>query len=165
MKFIKEFNKFENNVSDYKETIEDIFISIKDFGLKISSIYEDDQISIGDKDIITNHNDFIYNDRYESLSINIKESAEEGDNFNINNDDILDELNRTIGHVESELGLKLNNIYSRTYKSHTFFPFWAKNIESLKKYFKDSDLTTMDVRFMSLNFEYLNPDNVEDSNN
>ena len=134
MKFIKEFNKFENNVSDYKETIEDIFISIKDFGLKISSIYEDDQISIGDKDIITNQIDFNINNRYEGLSIGISESAGDKDNFNINDNFLLDELNQMIGHVESELGLKLNNIYTRTWNISKlrFDPLWAKNTESLK---------------------------------
>jgi hypothetical protein len=65
---------------------------------------------------------------FQSLSIRLKSKNKE---FYID-ESLFQELKDCIGHVESQLGLKLNNLYFRTSNG-----VWFKDVDTLQKWIED----------------------------
>jgi hypothetical protein len=160
MKNIKPYKLFEAKMSSSRESelnnigitldqAQDIFIGIKDCGLEVDDIYTGNSLSMGYKDIITNYLEFgQIGKSYKSFTIRLKSINRH--NFYIEKD-LYDELKSSIGHIESELGLKLSYLYLRTPDG-----VWFKNLDSMEKYISNlslDDISSLQwVSFLDLVF-------------
>jgi len=145
MKHIKTYNSFKLNEEldinidgvenqNMIEEISDIFIHVKDCGLEVADVYSGHALSMGDIDIITDHNEFStilgpdgrYVGSYKSFSIRLK-PIERG--VFVIADDFFDELQSSIKHVESQFNLLLGSIYLRTFDG-----VWFNSVDRMKKY-------------------------------
>jgi len=125
MRFIKLYESFEE---DKYEQIKDIFINIRDCELKVSNVFAGISLSIGNKKIVTDYNKFGNSGNIRSLSVRLVPVVLH--NFYID-DNLFDELRSSIGHLESELELELNNIYLRTPSG-----IWFNSVDSMEDYIK-----------------------------
>ena len=148
MKHIKTYNSFKLNeeldinidgaaAQNIIEEISDIFIHVKDCGLAVEDVYSGSALSMGDRDIVTDHNDFSsilgpdgrYVGSYKSLSIRL-ESVNKS-SFSIE-DNLFSELESAIKHVESEFNLQLSSIYLRTLGG-----VWFNNVDTMERYINE----------------------------
>jgi hypothetical protein len=147
MKRIKSFKLFESseNKVNIAQEIEDIFSTIQESGLEVSDVYSGNSLSMGTKDIITDHRDFQNNftpdgrweASFKSLNVRLKSKNKALDGFTIQNTfyedfDFYEELKDSIGHSESLYGLKLRNLYLRTSNG-----VWFKDVDTMKKWIDD----------------------------
>ena len=133
MKHLKSYKIFESlKEEDIKqEEIQDIFIGVQDSGLKVDDIYMGNALSIGDREIVSDHNEFEtilgpdghYVGSYKSFSIRLKAIDKNYFRFD---DDLFIELKSAIGHVESEFALQLGSIYLRTFDGVWFNRYYGK---------------------------------------
>ena len=118
MKHIKTYNSFKLNEEldiNIIEEISNIFLHVKDCGLEVEDVYSGHALSMGDRDIVTDHNEFSsilgpdgrYVGSYKSLSIRLKN---ENTSSFIIQENLFDELKSAIGHVESQFNLQLSSI-------------------------------------------------------
>jgi len=139
MKNIKPYKLFEAKMSSSRESelnnigitldqVQDVFIDVKDCGLEVDDIYIGNALSLGNNEIVTDHNDLVFNS-YRSFSIRLKCTNRQ--NFHIEKD-IFDELKLSIGHIESEFNLQLGNIYLRTLDG-----VWFSNVDTMEKYINE----------------------------
>ena len=135
MKHLKSYKLFESLKEDIKqEEISDIFIHVKDCGLEVADVYSGNALSMGDRDIVTDHNDFStilgpdgrYVGSFKSFSIRLR-PLERGVFVVV--DDFFDELQSAIKHVESEFNLHLGSIYLRTFDG-----VWFNNVDTMERY-------------------------------
>jgi hypothetical protein len=148
MKHIKTYNSFKLNEEldinidgvagqNIIEEISDIFIHVKDCGLQVEDVYSGHALSMGDRDIVTDHNDFSsilgpdgrYVGSYKSLSIRLKN--ENTSSFTIE-ENLFDELESAIKHVESQFNLLLGSIYLRTFDG-----VWFNNVDTMERYINE----------------------------
>ena len=148
MKHIKTYNSFKLNeeldinidgaaAQNIIEEISDIFIHVKDCGLAVEDVYSGHALSMGDRDIVTDHNEFStilgpdgrYVGSYKSLSIRL-ESVNKS-SFSIE-DNLFSELESAIKHVESEFNLQLSSIYLRTLGG-----VWFNNVDTMERYINE----------------------------
>jgi hypothetical protein len=148
MKHIKTYNSFKLNEEldinidgaasqNIIEEISDIFIHVKDCGLQVEDVYSGHALSMGDRDIVTDHNDFSsilgpdgrYVDSYKSVSIRLKN--ENTSSFTIE-ENLFDELQSAIKHVESQFSLQLNSIYLRTLGG-----VWFNSVDTMERYINE----------------------------
>jgi hypothetical protein len=148
MKHIKTYNSFKLNEEldinidgaagqNIIEEISDIFIHVKDCGLQVEDVYSGHALSMGDRDIVTDHNDFSsilgpdgkYVGSYKSLSIRLKN--ENTSSFTIE-ENLFDELQSAIKHVESQFSLQLNSIYLRTLGG-----VWFNSVDTMERYINE----------------------------
>ncbi len=135
MKHLKSYKLFESN-KESEETVQeisDIFVGVKDCGLEVSDVYTGHALSLGDKEIVTDHNEFSkigpdgrYVGSFKSLSIRLK-PLEKGV-FAID-DDFFEEVESSIKHVESQFNIELSSIYLRTFDG-----VWFNSISRMKRY-------------------------------
>lgn len=131
MKYIKEYNKYENNYeNDIYNDIVDIFSYLLDYNLYVSDVFRGNALSIGDNEIIIDHNDFSSNDIFKSISVRLK-LRNKGD-FLLFGEDAFIELRDAVGHVESYFGLELMHIYLRNLNG-----IWFNNVDSMEKYIEN----------------------------
>ena len=163
MKHIKSYKLFESlKEGDIKqEEIDDIFIGVQDSGLKVDNIYIGNALSIGDREIVTDHREFEtilgpdghYVGSYKSFSIRLKAI----DDFRFD-DDLFVELKSSIGHVESEFNLQLGSIYLRTFDG-----VWFNNVDTMEKYINDLPFAKRSslrhVSYLDLTFRVLESTN------
>jgi len=135
MKHIKSYklfessNRFVEEIGITLDQVQDIFINVRDCGLEIDDIHIGNALSIGDKEIVTDHNDLVFVDSYRSFSIRLKSTNRH--DFHVEND-LFDELKSSIGHIESEFNLQLGNIYLRTFDG-----VWFNNVDTMEKYINE----------------------------
>jgi hypothetical protein len=135
MKHLKSYKLFESN-KESEETVQeisDIFVGVKDCGLEVSDVYTGHALSLGDKEIVTDHNEFSqigsdgrYVGSFKSFSIRLK-PLEKGV-FAID-DDFFEEIESSIKHVESQFNIELSSIYLRTFDG-----VWFNSISRMKRY-------------------------------
>jgi hypothetical protein len=137
MKYVKSWKIFEND--DYnKEDIQDIFIDMDFYNLKIDEISTDNSIELP-SDIVTNGRDFIIKDdnTYKSLSIRLKRNSELE-----YTDEFFEELKVCIERLEKFFNLKFKCIFLR----RTNLTWWIRTIELFKdtifNILSSGDLTT-----------------------
>ena len=135
MKHLKSYKLFESNKESQEvvQEISDIFIGVKDCGLEVSDVYTGHALSLGDKEIVTDHNEFSqigsdgrYVGSFKSFSIRLK-PLERGV-FAID-DDFFEEIESSIKHVESQFNIELSSIYLRTFDG-----VWFNSISRMKRY-------------------------------
>jgi len=148
MKHIKTYNSFKLNEEldinidgaagqNIIEEISDIFIHVKDCGLQVENVYSGHALSMGDRDIVTDHNDFSsilgpdgrYVGSYKSLSIRLKN--ENTSSFTIE-ENLFDELQSAVKHVESQFNLQLSSIYLRTLGG-----VWFNSVDTMERYISE----------------------------
>ena len=148
MKHIQTYNSFKLNeeldinidgaaAQNIIEEISDIFIHVKDCGLAVENVYSGHALSMGDRDIVTDHNEFSsilgpdgrYVGSYKSLSIRLKN---ENTSSFIIQENLFDELKSAIGHVESQFNLQLSSIYLRTLGG-----IWFNSVDTMEKYINE----------------------------
>jgi hypothetical protein len=167
MKHLKSYKLFESLKEDIKqEEISDIFIHVKDCGLEVADVYSGHALSMGDIDIITDHNEFStilgpdgrYVGSYKSFSIRLK-PIERG--VFVVDDDFFDELQSAIKHVESEFNLQLGSIYLRTFDG-----VWFNSVSRMKRYIDelpfDKKSSLRHVLYLDLTFKDIEED-IDDS--
>ena len=146
MKRIKSFKLFESSErTKIAQEIEDIFSTIQESGLEVSDVYSGNSLSMGTKDIITDHRDFQTNftpdgrweSSFKSLNVRLKSKNKALDGFTIQNNfyedfDFYEELKDSIGHAESLYGLKLRNLYLRTSNGGVF-----QDVDTMKHWIDD----------------------------
>ena len=135
MKHLKSYKLFESN-KESEETVQeisDIFVGVKDCGLEVSDVYTGHALSLGDKEIVTDHNEFSqigsdgrYVGSFKSFSIRLK-PLERGV-FAID-DDFFEEIESSIKHVESQFNIELSSIYLRTFDG-----VWFNSISRMMRY-------------------------------
>ena len=135
MRYLKSYKLFESN-KESEETVQeisDIFVGVKDCGLEVSDVYTGHALSLGDKEIVTDHNEFSkigpdgrYLGSFKSFSIRLK-PLEKGV-FAID-DDFFEEVESSIKHVESQFNIELSSIYLRTFDG-----VWFNSISRMKRY-------------------------------
>jgi hypothetical protein len=135
MKHLKSYKLFESNKESQEvvQEISDIFIGVKDCGLEVSDVYTGHALSLGDKEIVTDHNEFSqigsdgrYVGSFKSFSIRLK-PLERGV-FAID-DDFFEEIESSIKHVESQFNIELSSIYLRTFDG-----VWFNSISRMMRY-------------------------------
>jgi len=140
MKHIKTYISFKLNEEldiNIIEEISNIFLHVKDLDLEVEDVYSGHALSMGDRDIVTDHNDFSsilgpdgrYVGSYKSLSIRLKN---ENTSSFIIQENLFDELKSAIGHVESQFNLKLSSIYLRTLGS-----IWFNSVDTMERYINE----------------------------
>ena len=165
MKYIKSYKIFESLKEEdiTQEEIQDIFIGVQDSGLKVDNIYIGHALSMGDREIVTDHREFEtilgpdghYVGSYKSFSIRLK--AIDKNDFRFDND-LFVELKSSIGHVESEFNLQLGSIYLRTFDG-----VWFNNVDTMEKYINDLPFAKRSslrhVSYLDLTFRVLESTN------
>lgn len=145
MKRIKSFKLFETSSDNSEKNariaqeIEDIFSTIQESGLYVADVYSGNSLSMGTRDIVTDHRDFQSNigpdgrwdATFKSLSVRLKHKNKTHDGFEIQ-DDFYEELKDAIGHAESLYGLKLRNLYLRTSNG-----VWFKDVDTMKSWINE----------------------------
>ena len=167
MKHIKSYKLFESLKEDIRnEEISDIFIHVRDCGLTVEDVYSGHALSMGDRDIVTDHNDFSsilgpdgrYVGSYKSLSIRLKN---ENTSSFIIQENLFSELKSAIGHVESQFNLQLSSIYLRTFNG-----VWFNNVDTMEKYINELPFAKKSslkhVSYLDLTFKDLEED-IDDS--
>jgi hypothetical protein len=168
MKHLKSYKLFESNKESQEvaQEISDIFIHVKDCGLEVADVYSGHALSMGDRDIITDHNEFStilgpdgrYVGSYKSLSIRLK-PIERG--VFVIADDFFDELQSSIKHVESQFNLLLGSIYLRTFDG-----VWFNNVDTMEKYINELPFAKRSslrhVLYLDLTFKDIEED-IDDS--
>jgi len=177
MKHIKTYNSFKLNEEldinidgpagqNIIEEISDIFIHVKDCGLQVEDVYSGHALSMGDRDIVTDHNDFSsilgpdgrYVGSYKSLSIRLKN--ENTSSFTIE-ENLFDELQSAIKHVESQFNLQLNSIYLRTLGG-----VWFNSVDTMQRYVNELPFAKKSslrhVSYLDLTFKDIEED-IDDS--
>ena len=177
MKHIKTYNSFKLNEEldinidgaasqNIIEEISDIFIHVKDCGLAVEDVYSGHALSMGDRDIVTDHNEFStilgpdgrYVGSYKSLSIRL-ESVNKS-SFSIE-DNLFSELESAIKHVESEFNLQLSSIYLRTLGG-----VWFNNVDTMERYINELPFAKKSslrhVSYLDLTFKDIEED-IDDS--
>jgi hypothetical protein len=157
MKHLKSYKLFESNKESQEvaQEISDIFIGVKDCGLEVSDVYTGHALSLGDKEIVTDHNEFSqigsdgrYVGSFKSFSIRLK-PLERGV-FAID-DDFFEEIESSIKHVESQFNIELSSIYLRTFDG-----VWFNSISRMKRYIEESSLVKIrHVIYLDLTFRDL----------
>jgi hypothetical protein len=166
MKRIKSFKLFESSErTKIAQEIEDIFSTIQESGLEVSDVYSGNSLSMGAKDIVTDHRDFQTNigpdgrwdASFKSLNVRLKSKNKALDGFTIQNNfyedfDFYDELKDAIGHIESLYGLELRNLYLRTSNG-----VWFKDVDTMKKWIDELPLKQRSslryVLYLDITFE------------
>lgn len=138
MKYLKSYKIFERD--EDQETIndiEDIFIHVKDLGLEVSDVYSGHSLSLGDKQIVTDHMEFSkigpdgkFVDSFKSINIRLKPYKKDNTlgSFHID-DEVYDELESAINHVESQFNCEFSNLYLRTPNG-----VWFSKVSVMKEY-------------------------------
>ena len=169
MKHIKTYNSFKLNEEldiNIIEEISNIFLHVKDCGLEVEDVYSGHALSMGDRDIVTDHNEFStilgpdgrYVGSYKSLSIRL-ESVNKS-SFSIE-DNLFSELESAIKHVESEFNLQLSSIYLRTLGG-----VWFNNVDTMERYINELPFAKKSslrhVSYLDLTFKDIEED-IDDS--
>ena len=177
MKHIKTYNSFKLNeeldinidgaaAQNIIEEISDIFIHVKDCGLAVENVYSGHALSMGDRDIVTDHNDFStilgpdgrYVGSYKSFSIRLVSVNKSS--FSIE-DNLFSELESAIKHVESEFNLQLGSIYLRTFDG-----VWFNNVDTMERYINELPFAKKSslrhVSYLDLTFKDIEED-IDDS--
>ena len=177
MKHIKTYNSFKLNeeldinidgaaAQNIIEEISDIFIHVKDCGLAVEDVYSGHALSMGDRDIVTDHNDFStilgpdgrYVGSYKSFSIRLVSVNKSS--FSIE-DNLFSELESAIKHVESEFNLQLGSIYLRTFDG-----VWFNNVDTMERYINELPFAKKSslrhVSYLDLTFKDVEED-IDDS--
>lgn len=126
MKYLKEFSKFSDDDKEIFSEIVDIFSYVEDYNLCVDDVYRGNALSIGDKDIIHNHQALELSSIFKSISIRLKPKTKGDFYFD---EELYSELKDALKRVESYLGLELNSIYLRTFDG-----VWFNSIDVMKKY-------------------------------
>jgi hypothetical protein len=168
-----EYKKFEeldidiDSASGQKmlEEISNIFIHVKDCGLEVVEVYSGTALGLGDKDIVTDHNQFLtvigkngrWEDSFKSLSLRmrmVRDNESERLQFYIDNE-LFGELQDAISRMEVAYNLKLSSIFLTKGSG-----IWTKSVSVMKNYIESlpfaqkSSLrwcTYMDITFKDLN--------------
>jgi hypothetical protein len=139
---------------------------VKDCGLEVADVYSGHALSMGYRDIVTDHNEFStilgpdgrYVGSYKSFSIRLK-PIERG--VFVVDDDFFDELQSAIKHVESEFNLLLGSIYLRTFDG-----VWFNNVDIMERYVNelpfDKKSSLRHVLYLDLTFKDIEED-IDDS--
>lgn len=177
MKHIKTYNSFRLNEEldinidsaaskNIIEEIQDIFVNLRDFSLSVEDVYSGSALSMKDRDIITDHNDFPiildsdgkYVGSYKSLSIRLR--PESTSSFSLE-EELFGELLSAVKHVESQFGLQLKNIYLRTLDG-----IWFNNVDTMEKYINELPFAKKSslrhVSYLDLTFRDIDED-IDDS--
>ena len=177
MKHIKTYNSFKLNeeldinidgaaAQNIIEEISDIFIHVKDCGLAVENVYSGHALSMGDRDIVTDHNEFStilgpdgrYVGSYKSFSIRLVSVNKSS--FSIE-DNLFSELESAIKHVESEFNLQLGSIYLRTFDG-----VWFNNVDTMERYINELPFAKKSslrhVSYLDLTFKDVEED-IDDS--
>ena len=164
MKHLKSYKLFESN-KESEETVQeisDIFVGLKDCGLEVSGVYTGHSLSLGDKEIVTDHNEFSkigpdgrYVGSFKSFSIRLKPFRDSEGRFDFTiDDDIYEELESSIKHVESQFNIELSSIYLRTFDG-----VWFNSVSRMKKYIDELPFakrrSLRHVIYLDLTFKYL----------
>lgn len=155
------------------QEISDIFfIHVKDCGLEVADVYLGHALSMGEKDIVTDHREFEtilgpdgrYVGSFKSLSIRLKTYKKDDTdrpNFYIDND-LYSELESAISHTESQFNLKLSSIYLRTGSG-----VWFSSVQRMKRYIDELPFAKKSalrwVSYLDLTFRVLDDEDVDDS--
>jgi len=153
-------NSEEN--SQIAQEIEDIFSSIQEFGLEVTDVYSGNSLSMGTKEIVTDHRDFQSNigpdgrwdATFKSLNVRLKSKNKAHDGFEIQ-DSFYKELKDAIGHAESLYGLELRNLYLRTSNGA-----WFKDVDTMQNWINDLPFAQRSslrwVLYLDVTFEIMN---------
>lgn len=118
MKYLKLFENFDIDSFDIEE-LEDILISISDYGFKFEDAYTGSAIKIN-RDYVDNASYFSINkESYKHFSIKFKSQG-----YSFLNDDFFQELSFIIEHIESRYNVKLHCIFTSGLK-HVYY----KNVD------------------------------------
>lgn len=106
MKYLKLFENFDIDSFDIEE-LEDILISISDYGFKFEDVSTGSAIKIN-RDYVDNASYFSINEEsYKHFSIKFKSQG-----YSFLNDDFFQELSFIIEHIESRYNIKLHCIFT-----------------------------------------------------
>lgn len=154
------------------QEISDIFVHVKDCGLEVADVYSGHALSMGEKEIVTDHIEFEtilgphgkYVGSFKSLSIRLKTYKKDDTdrpNFYIDND-LYSELESAISHTESQFNLKLSSIYLRTGSG-----VWFSSVKRMKRYIDELPFAKKSalrwVSHLDLTFRVLDDEDVDDS--
>jgi hypothetical protein len=165
MKYLKSYKLFESDADQNTfNEVEDIFIGLKDCELEVSDVYTGYALSLGGKEIVTDHNEFSeigkdgrYVNSFKSITIRLK-PVKRHDFILI--DEVFGELESSVKHVESQFGLELSSIYLRTIDG-----VWFNKVSTMKKYIDELPFAKKQslkwVSYLDLTFRYL--DDVNES--
>jgi hypothetical protein len=181
MKHVKDYSSFPGKIDEELDIdidgelgentiqeVSDIFIFVKDCGLQVSDVYSGHALSMGNQEIIIDHNEFDtvldkksgkWIGSFKSYSIRLKSIESE---FYIV-DELYDELQSAIGHFESQFNCKLSSIYLRTFDG-----VWFNSIKTMKRWAEGLPFSKKQslkwVRFLDLTFRVLDQvENVQES--
>jgi len=155
----------------FQEISDIFFIHVKDCGLEVADVYSGHALSMGEKDIVTDHREFEtilgpdgkYVGSFKSLSIRLKTYKKDDTrpNFYIDND-LYSELESAISHTESQFNLKLSSIYLRTPSGA-----WFSSVQRMKRYIDELPFAKKSalrwVSYLDLTFRVLDDEDVDDS--
>lgn len=169
MKYLLSYKIFEstlqsesnNLITDVEQSvqneIEDILINVRDSGLEVSDIYKAQSISMGDSKVITDHRSLSLDSSYPSITIRLRMvkggSDEERPYFSFKQE-LFDELEPSIKHLESHFNLKFRCLFINEQGG-----LWCDSLETLKDYIdnlpfsKKSNLKW--ITYLDLTFEVL----------
>lgn len=134
MKYIKLFEGFEDNVDFNIEELEDILISMSDYGFNFEDAYTGTAIKI-DRDYIDNSSYFSVNkDSYNHFSIQFK-----SEDYSYLNDNFFEDLKYIVEHVESRYNVKLHCIFTSALK-HVYYKNLNIFKNKLREVFKSGDI-------------------------
>ncbi len=185
MKHLKPYSSFPGNINEELEIdinyhvskktvqeISDIFIHVKDCGLEVADVYTGHALSMGDKDIVNDHREFStilgpdgrYIGSYKSISIRLRTVKSTNQNerpyFHIE-EELFEELESAVSHIESQLDIELGSIYLRTSDG-----VWFNSVNRMKQYIDELPFAKKEslkwVTYIDLTFKDLQED-IDDS--
>ena len=122
MKYIKLFENFEDNIEFDIQELEDILISMSDYGFIFEDVSTGSAIKMN-RDYVDNSSYFSVNkDSYKHFSIRFKSQ-----DYCFLNDDFFEDIKYIIEHVESRYNVELHCIFTSGLK-HVYY----KNLDVFK---------------------------------
>lgn len=137
MKHLKKYKLFESKKQELvdnlsKEDIQDIFIELKDNNLYVENFRVGSATSMDGRKIITNPDDFdiVRGKNIDSVSVKLRTFYERNTNNGgiIVDNEFFTNFENSIGHMESQYGLKINSMYLYT------SGLWFNSVDTLKRY-------------------------------
>jgi hypothetical protein len=144
---------FENWTEKYDgdfNDMEEIFLSVADYGLTIDDVRVGNMMSMGNSKIIDDYTEFDMSNILKSLTVKLIFNRDYNRNTNFNfTDEFYNELELTIEHFESRYDCKLSNIFISKNKS-----VWVKDVDAMREYTKSlSDISISWLSFLDIAFE------------
>lgn len=150
MKYIKMFENWTEKYDGDFNDIEEIFLSVADYGLTMDDVRVGNMMSMGNSRIIDDHTEFDMSNILKSLTVKLIFNRDYNRNTNFSfTDEFYNELELTIEHFESRYDCVLSNIFISKNKS-----VWVKDVDAMREYTESlSDISISWLSFLDIAFE------------